>query len=97
VPENGVYSFVDGIEPALAAAKRAAGDKGVTVMGSADIRDQVIPQGQPDRRAIVAYRAGPVRLGHEDVRRRDGVGSPAGTALRHPHLEGIHLRARVVR
>ncbi len=31
VPENGVYSFVDGIEPALAAAKEAAGAKGVTV------------------------------------------------------------------
>src|SRR5437870_1252732 len=37
VPENGVYSFVEGIEPALAAAKEAAGATGVTVMGGADI------------------------------------------------------------
>jgi dihydrofolate reductase len=42
-PERGVYTFVtDGIESALEQAKAAAGEKIVTVMGGASIRQQYI-------------------------------------------------------
>ncbi len=47
-PEGGVYTFVDGIEAALALAKEAAGDKDVSVMGGADIGRQYIRAGLVD-------------------------------------------------
>jgi dihydrofolate reductase len=48
IPEGGVYTFVDGIEAALALAKEAAGDKDVSVMGGADIGRQYIRAGLVD-------------------------------------------------
>jgi dihydrofolate reductase len=48
VPEGGVYSFVDGIEAALARAKAAAGGKGVTVMGGASMAQQYLKSGLLD-------------------------------------------------
>ena len=42
VPEGGVYTFVDGIEPALDAAREAAGDRYVTVMGGAETGQQFL-------------------------------------------------------
>jgi dihydrofolate reductase len=47
-PDGGVYSFVDGIEPALARAQAAASDKDVSVMGGADIAQQFIQHGLID-------------------------------------------------
>lgn len=48
VPANGVYTFVDGIEAALAQAKSAAGDKDISVMGGANIAQQFIRAGLVD-------------------------------------------------
>jgi dihydrofolate reductase len=53
VPEDGVYTFVTGgIGEALQMAKRAAGDKYVTVMGGADIGQQFIRAGLVDEISI---------------------------------------------
>jgi dihydrofolate reductase len=52
-PEGGVYTFVTGgIEQALQAAKAAAGDKDVAVMGGADIGRQYIQAGLLDEISI---------------------------------------------
>ena len=47
--ENGVYTFVDGIEETLAAAKAAAGDKVISVMGGADVAQQFLRAGLIDQ------------------------------------------------
>lgn len=52
VPEDGVYTYVDGIESALAQAKKAADGKIVTVMGGADTAQQLIVAGQIDEISI---------------------------------------------
>ncbi len=53
VPEGGVYTFVtDGIESALQKAKKAAGDKNVTVMGGAEIGQEYIKAGLVDELSI---------------------------------------------
>lgn len=52
VPEGGVYTFVDGIEPALEQARTAAGDKDVTVMGGAQTGRQYIEAGLIDELSI---------------------------------------------
>jgi len=96
VPENGVYRFVDGIEPALAAAKQAAGDKDVTVMGGAEIGLQYLRANLIDELSLHVV---PVLLG-SGTRMFD-----AATEVQRP-LEllsvvqgekALHLRARVVR
>ena len=52
-PAGGVYTFVtDGIESALQKAKKAAGDKNVSVMGGADIGRQYIQAGLVDELSI---------------------------------------------
>jgi dihydrofolate reductase len=51
-PAGGVYSFVDGIEAALARAQAAAGDKDVTVMGGASIGQQFLTAGLVDEISI---------------------------------------------
>ena len=51
-PEGGVYTFVEGIERALELAREAAGDKGVTVMGGAEIGQQYIRAGLVDELSI---------------------------------------------
>ncbi len=95
-PENGVYRFVDGIEPALAAAKEAAGDKGVTVMGGADIGQQYLRADLVDELSLHVV---PVLFG-SGTRMFE-----AATAVHRP-LEllsvvqgekALHLRARIVR
>jgi dihydrofolate reductase len=96
VPENSVYSFVDGIEPALEAAKRAAGDKGVTVMGGADIGIQYLRADLIDE---LSLHVAPVLLG-AGTRMFDAVTES------HRPLEllsvvhtstAIHVRARIAR
>jgi dihydrofolate reductase len=52
VPEGGVYTFINGIEPALEAARTAAGDKDVTVMGGAETGRQYIEAGLVDELSI---------------------------------------------
>ena len=53
VPGKGVYTIVtDGIKSALQQAKKAAGDKNVTVMGGADIGQQYIKAGLVDELSI---------------------------------------------
>lgn len=51
-PEGGVYTFVNGIEAALAQAQAAAGDKDVSVMGGAAIAQQYIKAGLIDEISI---------------------------------------------
>ena len=52
VPEGGVYTFVDGIEAALARAKEVAGEKDVNIMGGADIAQQYLRAGLVDEISI---------------------------------------------
>jgi dihydrofolate reductase len=67
-PEGGVYSFVTGgIEEALARARAAAGERGVTVMGGADVGRQYLSAG-PHRRGLDPPRAGGPRRRAADVR-----------------------------
>ena len=96
VPENGVYSFVNGIEPALAAAKEAAAEKGVTVMGGADIGQQYLRANLIDELSLHVV---PVLFG-SGTRMFD-----AATDVHRP-LEllsvvqgekALHLRARILR
>jgi dihydrofolate reductase len=96
VPENGVYSFVEGIVPALAAAKEAAGDKGVTVMGGADIGQQDLRANLIDELSLHVV---PVLFG-------SGTRMFDAATESHRPLEflsavqtsnALHLRARVVR
>jgi dihydrofolate reductase len=53
IPENSVYTFVtDGIEAAVDAAKAAAGDKDVAVMGGPDVGRQFIAAGLVDEISV---------------------------------------------
>lgn len=52
VPENGVYTYVNGIENALEQAKKAANGKVVSVMGGADTAQQFIAKGLVDEISI---------------------------------------------
>ena len=52
VPEGSVYTFVDGIESALARAQEAAGEKNVNIMGGADIAQQYLSAGLVDEISI---------------------------------------------
>jgi dihydrofolate reductase len=96
VPENGVYRFVEGIEPALTAAKEAAGDQGVTVMGGADIGQQYLRANLIDELSLHVV---PVLFG-SGTRMFD-----AATDVHRPlellsvvqGAKALHLRARVVR
>ena len=59
-PQNGVYTFVDGIDRILAAAKAAAGDKVISVMGGADVAQQFLRAGLIDQ---IQLHVVPVLLG----------------------------------
>ena len=96
-PEGGVYTFVtDGIESTLQKAKKAAGDKHVSVMGGADIGQQYIKTGLVDE---VSIHLVPVLF---------GSGTPMFANLGETHIqlepgqvtetpEAIHLRLRIIR
>jgi dihydrofolate reductase len=96
-PRNGVYRFVTGgIEAALAAARDAAGDKNVTVMGGAELGRQFLDAGLVDELSIhlvpVLFGAG-TRLfgdlarGHTQLEPLSAIQTPNAT----------HLRFRVIR
>jgi dihydrofolate reductase len=59
-PPGGAFSFVDGVEEAVARARDAAGDKDVHVMGGADVIRQALAAGLVDELTIIVA---PVILG----------------------------------
>ena len=59
-PESGAFTFVSGVEEAVARAKAAAGDKDVHVMGGADVIRQALDAGLVDELTIIVA---PVMLG----------------------------------
>jgi dihydrofolate reductase len=59
-PPGGHFTFVDGLEDAVARAKEAAGDKDVSLMGGADVIRQGLRAGVVDELSIVIA---PVLLG----------------------------------
>jgi dihydrofolate reductase len=59
-PEGGAFTFVSGVEAAVEAARAAAGDKDVNVMGGAQIIRQALGAGIVDELSIVIA---PVILG----------------------------------
>jgi dihydrofolate reductase len=59
-PDDGGFTFVSGLEDAVARAKEAAGDKDVHIMGGADIIRQALEAGLVDELTIIIA---PVLLG----------------------------------
>ena len=59
-PEGGHFSFVSGVDEAVARAKEAAGDKDVSIMGGADVIRQALEADLVDELSIVVA---PVILG----------------------------------
>jgi dihydrofolate reductase len=59
-PASGAFTFVDGVEEAVARAREAAGDKDVHVMGGADVIRQALAAGLVDELTIIVA---PVVLG----------------------------------
>jgi dihydrofolate reductase len=59
-PEQGGFTFVEGVEEAVERAKAAAGDKDVHVMGGADVIRQALDAGLVDELTIIVA---PVILG----------------------------------
>jgi dihydrofolate reductase len=92
-PPGGVYRFVtDGIGSALAQARTAAADKGVTVMGGADVGRQFIAAGLVDEISLhvvpVLFGAGTrlfddVHKGHVTLEPLDVLSTPSATHLRY--------------
>ena len=59
-PEGAGFTFVSGVEEAVARAREAAGDKDVTVMGGADVIRQALEAGLVDELTVIVA---PVVLG----------------------------------
>ena len=94
-PENGVYTFVDGIERALAAANAAAGDNVISVMGGAHVAQQFLRAGLIDQ---IQLHVVPVLLG-SGMRLFENIGSapvPLEVVEIIPTSAVTHLRYRVV-
>jgi dihydrofolate reductase len=97
VPENGVYTFVtDGIESALEQAQAVAGERGVAVMGGADLAQQYLAAGLVDE---ISLHVVPVLFGGGTT--LFGGAGDAYTQLEPVHVvetdAATHLRYRVVR
>ena len=95
-PENGVYTFVDGLEAAVARAKSVAGGKDVSVMGGADVVQQAIRSKIADQIQIhlvpVLFGAGTSlfdHIGHEHIDLEPMQVTQGGKA--------IHMRFRIVK
>src|SRR6476620_6669542 len=52
-PEGNAFTFVDGVEQAVALAREAAGDKDVSLMGGADVIRQALDAGVVDKLSII--------------------------------------------
>ena len=59
-PEGAGFTFVSGVEEAVARAKEAAGDKDVHIMGGADVIRQALESGLVDELSIIVA---PITLG----------------------------------
>ena len=59
-PDGSAFTFVDGVERAVALAREAAGDKDVSVMGGADVIRQALGAGLVDKLSIIVA---PITLG----------------------------------
>jgi dihydrofolate reductase len=95
-PENGVYTFVAGIDGALAAAKVAAGDKVISVMGGADVAQQFLRAGLIDQ---IQLHVVPVLLG-SGMRLFEHIGGgPVELEVVEviPTSAATHLRYRVIK
>jgi len=95
-PENGVYTFVEGIDRTLAAAKAAAGDKVISVMGGADVAQQFLRAGLIDQ---IQLHVVPVLLG-SGMRLFERIGSePVELDVVEviPTSAATHLRYRVIK
>ena len=95
IPDGGVYTFVDSVEAALETAKKAAGDKDISITG-ANVAQQFIKLGLIDE---VSIHLVPVLF---------GSGTPLFGHLNSEHIsleiievietaEVIHMRFRVVK
>jgi dihydrofolate reductase len=96
VPANGVYTFVDGIEPALVVATEAAEGKDVTVMGGAETGIQYLRANLIDE---LSLHIAPVLFG-SGTRMFDAVTEshrPLELLSVIHTTKAIHLRARIVR
>lgn len=96
IPNEGVYSFVDGVEAALEKAKKLAGDKDVAIMGGANIAQQFAKLGLIDEISIHLV---PVLFG-DGIRLFEHLDSehiPLETVEVIETAEAIHLRFRVVK
>ena len=91
-PKGGVYTFVDGIESALARAQEAAGEKNVNIMGGADIAQQYLRAGLVDEISIhlvpVLFGGGMrlfAQLGNEHIQLEtiEAITTSAATHLRY--------------
>ena len=95
LPDGGVYTFVDSVETALETAKKAAGDKDISVMG-ANVAQQLITLGLVDEIFIHLV---PVLFGSgtrliEDL---GGEHAQLETTEVIETKEAIHLRFRVIK
>ncbi len=80
-PEGGEFNFVDGVERAIELAKKAAGERVVSVMGGADVIRQALAAGLIDELTVIVAPVvlgagkplfdgseGPLRLEHAGLR-----------------------------
>lgn len=95
VPEDGVYTFVDDLETALARARETAGDRNISVMG-ADVGRQLMNAGAIDE---ISVHLVPVLFGSGTPIFGEGVDEHVTLEFvgvsESPHA--MHLRYRVVR
>jgi dihydrofolate reductase len=95
-PKNGVYTFVEGIDRTLAAARAAAGEKVVSVMGGADVAQQFLRAGLIDQ---IQLHVVPVLLG-SGLRLFEHLGrAPVALEVIEviPTSAATHLRYRVIK
>ena len=94
-PEDGLqdagFSFVDGLEEAIARAREAAGEKDVFIMGGADLIRQALRAGHVEELSIsiapvvLGGGQGPVRR----LRSAGGAGAGAGPAVTAGHAHHV--------
>jgi dihydrofolate reductase len=95
IPDGSVYSFANGVEAALEKAKKAAGEKDISITG-ANVAQQFITLGLIDE---VSIHLVPVLFG-SGTRLFEGLDSehiPLETVEVIETAEAIHLRFRVVK
>ena len=102
IPEGGVYTFVDGIEPALDRAKQIAGSKNVSIMGGAAMGQQYIKAGLVDELFIhlvpVLFHRGTrmfdlIGGDHLQLEPIEVIGTPTATHLRYRVAAGVSTPA----